>query len=90
MSEPYSEEHAEIAQRILERALDEMLAAGLGGVEAMHSAMHMVVDMLPAYCCKHHLAKEYEAIIAVIDERIEGIPAMTPGVDLAVCSEDLH
>jgi hypothetical protein len=90
MAKPYSDEHADIAEDILGKALDDLQAAGLGHVEAMHHLMHCAIDMLPAFCCRHHLGAEYAAIVEVIEDRIAEIPNMVPGVDIAACPEDAH
>ena len=90
MAEPYSDEHQEIAEEILGRAFGQLEAAGLGGVEACHALVHMGVDTMPAFACRHHLGGELEAMLEAIQDRINEIPTMVPGVDIAICSEDAH
>ena len=51
MNGPYSAENAEIAQEVLGRAFDELLARGLEPVEACHALVHQGIDLLPAVCC---------------------------------------
>jgi hypothetical protein len=84
MAESYGPEHAELAQEILGRALEELQAAGLGAVEACHALVHMGLDTLPAFVCKGCLADEYEAILEAVEDRVDGLPDLDPGVDVAV------
>jgi hypothetical protein len=83
MAEPYSAENAEIAQEILGRALDDLLAAGLGAVESCHALVHMGIDTLPAFACKGCLEYEFGAILDAVEDRIDGLPDLVPGVDVA-------
>ena len=74
MPEPYFDEHAEIAETILGRAFEQLKAAGLGEVEALHACIHFGIDAMPGFCCAACLAEEYDAVAEAIEDRIEAIP----------------
>jgi hypothetical protein len=69
--EAYSAAHAKIAQDILGRALKELMAGGLGEVEACHALIHMGMDTMPAFACPCCLADEWVAVIAALEDRLE-------------------
>jgi hypothetical protein len=72
------------------QALEQLQAVGVDGQAACHALIAAGINMLPAFTCRHHLLGQYEGIIGVIEDRIEQIPGMVPGVDIAVCPEDAH
>ena len=90
MLEPYSDEHAEIAQNILGKAVDELIAAGFGYVEACHSLIKMGLDSLPGGACKACLEGEYDAVADAVEKLIDEIPDLVPGRDVAVGPCDQH
>jgi hypothetical protein len=77
MAEPYSVENGELAQDILGRAYDEMIAAGLDPVEAAHALIHQGLDLLPGLVCHEHLLEEYDAVIGACEMRLEWLQEAT-------------
>jgi hypothetical protein len=71
MSEPYNVENGEIAIAVLTRAHEELVAHGLGEVEACHALVHAGLDWLSDYCCPVHLHDEYTAVLEAADQRLE-------------------
>ena len=66
-------ETADMAEAILGRALDQMLAAGVDGVDACHAAASMALGMMPAFACRQCLARHYGYMLEVLEDRIAGI-----------------
>lgn len=90
MPEPYCDEHADLAQDILGRALEELIAAGLGHVEAMHALVHFAIDTAPAFACRDCLPGEYAAMVEAILDRIAGIADIPDDQIAQACPGHLH
>jgi hypothetical protein len=84
------DERGEIAQPILGRAIDELMARGFDYLDACHALVKMGIDSLPGGACRECLRDHYDAVLEAVEERIAEIPDLVPGKDCAAGPCDVH
>jgi hypothetical protein len=84
MVEPFSEASQQIAEDLTATAIRVMIDAGLSPLEVAHSLIHAGLDFMPAAACAECLEGEYYAVLDAVEDRIDGIGDLLPGVDVAM------
>ena len=90
MSETDGDEHQAIAERILGKAIDALIAEGIDYTAACHCLIIMGLDSLPGGVCRACLPAHYGAVRDRVETRIEEIPNLVPGRDCAISCGELH